>query len=65
MDEYRIEPLLDADAVAAWLGFKPSTIRQWVKTGDIPFVKVGRATRFRREDIEGWIAPGKEASSAA
>ena len=41
--------------VAAELQVKPSTLYAWIGEGKIPFIKLHRLVRFRREDIEGWV----------
>jgi excisionase family DNA binding protein len=56
------ERLLTADEVADHLGFKTGTIYQKVSQGTIPYVKLGRAVRFRLSEIEEWIR-GQEAAS--
>ena len=40
-----------------------STLAVWRCTGrfNLPFVKVGRAVRYRREDVEAFIASGAQA----
>lgn len=54
-DRNEFEPLMTVEEVAEYLRFKPGTIRQWVKTREIPHVKAGRSTRFRKSDIDRWI----------
>jgi excisionase family DNA binding protein len=65
-DKSDLEPLMTVDEVAEWVRLAPGTIRQKVKARDIPFVKIGRNTRFRRADIERWIKehPATETESA-
>jgi excisionase family DNA binding protein len=41
--------------LAAWLRVKKSTIRKRVCYRRIPFIKIGRSVRFKREDIEAWL----------
>lgn len=54
--------LLDFDAVARLIVFSPATVANWAyrrKPAPQGFpapVKVGRILRYRRSDIEGWIA---------
>jgi excisionase family DNA binding protein len=50
-----VERLLDTATVADMLGMSISTIRKWVHYGFIPHVKLGRAARFRQQDIETWL----------
>ncbi len=47
-----IRPLWTADDVAAYLGWHPQTVYRKARAGEIPSVKVGRALRFRPEEIE-------------
>ncbi len=50
-----MEQLLNTTEVAEILRVKASTIRKWVHLGFIPYVKLGRAVRFDRKDVEKWI----------
>ena len=43
-----------ADA-ARYLNCSEGTLRQWVSKRRIPFVRVGRLVRFRREDLDRWM----------
>lgn len=51
---------LDDRALAAELNLSPRTPAQWRFTGkfskELPFYKFGRAVRYRREDVEAFIA---------
>lgn len=42
--------------LAEWLSVGPMTIHRMVKRGDIPAYQVGKLFRFRRADIEEWLA---------
>ena len=50
--------LLDEKAAAEILQVAPGTLSVWRSTGryGIPFVKVGRRVRYRRSDLEVWLA---------
>ena len=50
--------LLDEKAAADFLQLAPGTLSVWRSTGRycIPFVKVGRRVRYRRADLEAWLA---------
>jgi excisionase family DNA binding protein len=50
--------LLDEKAAAEILDIAPGTLSVWRSTGRyrIPFVKVGRRVRYRRADLEAWLA---------
>jgi len=49
--------LLTILEVAVLTGFSTGTLRHWVSQGRIPYVRISaRCVRFRRTDIEAWIA---------
>lgn len=50
--------LLSVEEFAAALGLSPRTIRQWVWMRRIPFIRVGRAIRFRPETVNEIIDRG-------
>ncbi len=43
------------DGAAAYLGCTPNTLRVWVSKRRVPFVKVGRLTRFRKKDLDEYL----------
>jgi len=49
--------LLDEKAAANLLSVSPGTLSVWRSTGrwNLPFYKVGRSVRYRRQDIERWL----------
>lgn len=47
--------LMTTDEVADLLSVKPATIRKWVHLQEIPVVRLGRAVRFRADELEKWI----------
>jgi excisionase family DNA binding protein len=58
--------LLDEKAAAEFLQLAPGTLSVWRSTGryGIPFVKVGRRVRYRRSDLEAWLASRTRANGA-
>ncbi len=52
------EPLLNATEVARWLNLAPGTVRRLV-----PAMKIGRVYRYRRSDVESYIAGGKRGAA--
>jgi excisionase family DNA binding protein len=42
--------------VAEYLSVNERTVYRMAERGDLPAFKVGDAWRFRREDIDAWIA---------
>ncbi len=53
MDE---NTLLNVKQVARYLQLKESTIYSWAQDGKIPAIKIGRTWRFRRSDLDAWLA---------
>jgi len=54
------EKLLDVGQVAEMLGLSIATIRKWVLTKYIPYLKIGRVIRFSASEIQDWTK-GKSA----
>jgi excisionase family DNA binding protein len=58
-DSSRIQRnLLTVEEFAAALGLSPKTVRQWTWMRRIPFVRVGRAIRFRPETVDEIVNRG-------
>lgn len=51
-----IRRLLDIKEVAAYTGLSVHTLYTMVAQRRIPFVKLGRLTKFDREELDRWIA---------
>lgn len=54
------EPLIDAKALAAWLGVSEHTVRKWITKGPesrmLPrMLRVNGQIRFRPADIREWL----------
>lgn len=49
--------LLTEDEAAVVLAIKPQTLAAWRCRGaqSLPFVKIGRAVRYRVSDLEAWM----------
>ena len=56
MTELNIRRLVDIRVVADYLDVAPDTIYTMVSQRRIPFVKVGRLTKFDLKAIDEWIA---------
>ena len=48
--------LLDIQEVAIYTGLSVHTLYTMVSQRRIPFVKLGRLTKFDREELDKWIA---------
>lgn len=42
--------------LALYLSVKESTVRKWVLLRKIPFVKIGKLVRFKKTEIDSWLA---------
>jgi excisionase family DNA binding protein len=52
--------LLKAKDAAQFLNVSENTIRMWLWQKRLPVVRLGRAVRLRREDLEQLIASNRE-----
>jgi excisionase family DNA binding protein len=52
------DPLLTAVETANYLGIKPETLNTWrcTRRYSLPFVRVGRAIRYRLSAVESFLA---------
>ena len=50
-----MERLMTAKQVSELIEVKPSTIYQWVHEGFIPYVKLGKCVRFKKDELFRWI----------
>ena len=60
----RDDPLsrfLDVQTIADYLGIKASTLYSMVEGKKLPHYKVGRLIRFKRSEIDEWMAGQREA----
>ena len=48
-------PLMKIEAAAAYLGYTVGTLYNKVAAGEVPHIRLGRAIRFRRSDLDAWI----------
>jgi excisionase family DNA binding protein len=51
----RQKQLMDMNAAAEYLGISKNTLYEWVVQQKIPHTKVGRLTKFKREDLDAWL----------
>ncbi|MBA3463711.1 MAG: helix-turn-helix domain-containing protein [Deltaproteobacteria bacterium] len=58
-----VPDLLDERALAARLGVSCSTIQSWRYTSRGPrFLKIGRLVRYRRADVDAFLAASERAT---
>ncbi len=63
MSEVRTREVLNVEEAAEFLGFRPYTIREKARGGEIPGRKVGKEWRFSRSALLRWLE-GDSHSSA-
>ena len=47
--------LLDMNEASEFLGISKSTLYEWVVQKKVPFLKVGRLTKFKKEALDAWL----------
>jgi excisionase family DNA binding protein len=52
------EKIYDVEGAAEVLLVKPKTVREWLRTGKLGGVKMGRLWRVRESDLEAFLAGG-------
>lgn len=50
--------VLTVSEVAQYLRVNPQTVYRKAKVGQLPAVRIGRAIRFRRSELEIWMRAG-------
>jgi excisionase family DNA binding protein len=49
------ERLMNVDEAANYVGLSTFTVRKMAREGSLPAAKIGRAYRFKREDIDAYM----------
>lgn len=49
---------LTVDEVCEYLDISPATVYRWAREGTLPRHKVGKVTRFKKEDIDKLLEQG-------
>ena len=53
---------ISIDEAAEYLGIKTVTLRNWIKKkADLPEHRIGKLWKFKRSELDEWIASGKSA----
>ncbi len=55
--------LFTPEEVAELLGFKTRTIKEWLRSGKLPGIKVGVTWRVRQKDLAEFLEKQKEAKN--
>ena len=49
------DKLMDVNEAAKYVGLSTFTVRKMAKEGSLPAAKIGRAYRFKRDDIDAYM----------
>ena len=53
---------ISIDEAAEYLGIKTVTLRNWIKKKpELPAHRVGKLWKFKRSELDAWVASGKSA----
>lgn len=47
--------VMTVSEVAQYLRVNPQTVYRKAKAGELPAVRIGRAIRFRRSELDSWL----------
>ncbi|MBI3322885.1 MAG: helix-turn-helix domain-containing protein [Candidatus Omnitrophica bacterium] len=50
-----LNDVMTVSEVAEYLRVNPQTVYRKAKAGELPVVRIGRAIRFRRAELESWL----------
>ena len=53
-----MQEVLTVQEAAQFLRCSPDTVKRQARAGRLPASKIGRAWRFRRADLDQWLAEG-------
>lgn len=51
-----LQAFLTTEEVLGYLKTTPRTIYRLIRSGELPAVRIGRQWRFRRADLDQWVA---------
>ena len=58
-----VSEVMTVTVVAEYLRVNPQTVYRKAKAGELPAVRIGRAIRFRRSELEAWLKGLREMTS--
>lgn len=64
INEHGNDNYISIDEAAAYMGVKVVTLRSWIKSKpNIPAHRVGKLWKFKRSELDKWIASGESAET--
>lgn len=58
MQRNAIDPYMTTEEAGQYLKVSRTTLRRWADEGRIPAAKIGKEWRFRRSELDAWVAAG-------
>lgn len=58
MSDHQTERLLSLNETANQLSCSVVSVRRWIKSGKLPYVRIGRLLRVKRSDVAAWVTQG-------
>ena len=55
MEKVNLAEVMTVTEVAEYLRVNPQTVYRKAKAGELPVMRIGRAIRFRRTELEEWM----------
>jgi excisionase family DNA binding protein len=55
MEQVELDTLMTVPEVALWLRKKPQTVKEMVRQGRLPGVRVGKCWLFSKTDLTEWL----------
>jgi excisionase family DNA binding protein len=52
---HKKKQLLNTKEAAEYLGISRNTLYEWVIQNKVPYIKVGRLVKFKKEELETWL----------
>ena len=57
--------VMDTEEAAKYLSLHPESLRLFARRGKVPAAKLGRHWRFRKVELDAWLAAGGDLAGAA
>ena len=54
-----VEKWVNLEDIADYLSVSTDTVRNWIKSGKIPYYRAGKRYKFRISEVDEWLKSGK------
>ena len=58
-ESMEVEKWVNLEDIADHLSVSADTVRNWIKSGKIPFYRAGKRYKFRISEVDEWLKSGK------